>query len=523
MGGAPSSPHYSTANPLSAAAPPALDPLAAAQRTKDLDKALAKAAKEARAVLTVVVVGAARTGKSTLLRQLRCLFGDAAAGGARGASAAATGDVGIAPEEARARLEAARAEEARASGTVIGRGGRAGVGGRGGGGGGGGRGYGGGGYGGGGSGGAYGDPYGDPYGDASGGSRAPPPPPPGAPDAALPPAPLFSDAELRAATRYALRSARDTVRALLAAAESAKLPVHDAEAAALVEAGGADADVTPAVAAACRALWAHEPAFERLWDGARAALALPPNADYFVAALERAAAPRYAPTPDDAMRAYFPSRGIATAPLRVGVHGRAARVVAHDIGSTGVRGTKARYTRVAEVFAGARGAFYLVSLADYDVSVPSRAHAGELENALEAAVRGWRDFLRAADFPDAAVSLVLTHRDVFADKLRASPLKSFGDGAREPARFTDYGGATVFEALAHIEGAFVRAAAAAAVTGGRRTSPPPRVYALDLLDTDEVGVVVRAAAEVLVAWDLEFAVRADVATRAAQAAGDHLD
>jgi hypothetical protein len=257
--------------------------------------------------------------------------------------------------------------------------------------------------------------------------------------------------------------------------------VHNSDAAALVAAGDADAPVTPEVAAAVALLWRNEHCFEELWDSMHALLGCPDNAAYFIEHHARAMAPDYEPSAADALRAYAPTRGVSAADITLRARGVPRRVEFFDIGSTGARGAgaKPRHRRVAELFSGARGVVWTVSLAEYEAQV-ARAD-GSLENVLERRVADFAAFLRGPEFRDAAVFLLLTQRDVFADRLHASPLRAAGE-PHEPGvapRFRDYRGTTPFAALAHVEALFAAAAAGVAATtspGARRKSPPPRIF-----------------------------------------------
>jgi hypothetical protein len=318
---------------------------------------------------------------------------------------------------------------------------------------------------------------------------------------------MFSQSEMDAVGLQGRRCALTCGQVLLTAVRAAGTalpPIRNVKAAAMVYSFTATkktsmsgyGDVSPEMITALCTLWRGEPAFERLWDR-RSTLTLPPNAAYFMHHLTRIAAPDYQPRQEDALRCYKPSRGIVEMNIEFVVNRHSEKVSITDVGTTGVRGTATRYQRISDVLRAARGVIYVLNLADYDVTT---LHAdGSMTNMLEVRLKGFIDFINGNTFPFAMITLILSHRDVFNEKLHTSPLLHRGNETTAP-RFRGYKGATFFDALAFLQDMFLNAAKEGIA---KRKTVPLRTYALDLIDTAEVAVAVRAISEALVSWNLE--------------------
>lgn len=315
---------------------------------------------------------------------------------------------------------------------------------------------------------------------------------------------MFSKSEMAAVGQQGRRCALTCGQVLLTAVRAAGTalpPIRNIKAAAMVysfaiKKKAGQNDVSPEMITALCTLWRGEPAFERLWDR-RSTLTLPPNAAYFMHHLMRIAAPDFQPLEEDALRCYKPSRGIVEMNIEFVVNRHAVKVNITDVGTTGVRGTASRYQRISDVLRAARGVIYVLNLADYDVT--THHTDGSMTNLLEVRLKGFIDFINGNTFPNAMITLILSHRDVFSEKLHTSPLLHRGNETTAP-RFRGYTGSTFFDALAFLQDKCLNAAKEGIA---KRNTVPLRTYALDLIDTAEVAVAVQAISEALVSWNLE--------------------
>lgn len=314
---------------------------------------------------------------------------------------------------------------------------------------------------------------------------------------------LFSDEKMSAVGALGLLCALNAVHVMLRAVRAAGTllpPIRNPAAAQVIEAyfdvTKRNRHVTPEIIAALQMLWRGEPSFERLWDQ-RALLMLPSNAAYFMHHIARFSAPDFIPTEEDALRCYTPSKGVVAADIELTVKRQAVSVRMLDVGSTGVSGTRSRHARISDIFRSARGVIYVLNLADYDVT--THHSNGSLSNLLETRLASFREFINSNTFPSAMITLILSHRDVFGEKLRTSPLNHRGNESTAP-RFKSYKGATFFDALTFLQD-MVKAATKESVK--KRKIPPLNTYALDLIDTAEVAVAMQAVAEALLSWNFE--------------------
>jgi guanine nucleotide-binding protein subunit alpha len=188
-----------------------------------------------------------------------------------------------------------------------------------------------------------------------------------------------------------------------------------------------EADTLPRdVADAVRGLW-QDPGVQEAVHRARE-FQLNDSATYYFNALDRMAAPNYTPTDQDILRSRVKTTGITETTFLVGE----LTYRLFDVG-----GQRSERKKWIHCFENVTALVFLVALSEYDQML----YEDESVNRMQEALTLFDSICNSRWFIKTSIILFLNKIDLFADKIRHSPLGDF---------FTDYTGVTTTTPLATI-------------------------------------------------------------------------